>query len=282
MTEIISRGQRARPSAAEEAAKGNAVEILGLTVEFDSEGQKRHLVVDNLSLTCEPGEFLVLIGPSGCGKTTVLNTLAGLITPTSGTVSLLGKEPREARGNLGYMLARDAMLPWRTALRNVEFSLEIHGLPRPERRAQAEKYLRLMKLDHAMQRYPWQLSHGMRQRVALARTWASEPDVILMDEPFSALDAQTRDGVRDEFLRIWESERKTVVFVTHDLNEAALLGDRIVLLNHGRIQLDERVPFERPRRASDLDTDPDFVKFRHTLWEALSNSESAKKDTDDR
>lgn len=246
------------------------VRLEDVSVIFTSaHGAQRTRVLNDISLTCAPGEFVVLIGPSGCGKTTVLNVLAGLVEVDRGVVEVLGMTPRAARPRLGYMLARDALLPWRTALRNVEFSLEIHGVARSERRAIAHRYLELLGLSHAEGLYPWQLSQGMRQRVALARTWASGPEVLLMDEPFSALDAQTRTSVRQEFLAVWERERRSVVFVTHDLDEAILLGDRVVLLNHGNIQLDATVPFSRPRNAFELQGDAEFVAFRRQLWDTL-------------
>jgi NitT/TauT family transport system ATP-binding protein len=266
-----------QPMSTEAAETLPPVRFDHLSVEFpsDAKGGAPNRVISDVSLTCEPGEFVVLIGPSGCGKTTALNVLAGLIEPSEGDVQVLGVTPREARSQLGYMLARDALLPWRTALGNVEFALEIRGVERSTRCTIAREYLELVGLDHAARRYPWQLSHGMRQRVALARTWATDPKLVLMDEPFSALDAQTRSSVREEFLRIWERERHSVVFVTHDLNEAILLGDRIVLLNHGEVQLDARVPFDRPRDALHLQELPEFHDFRRQLWELLGAAASS-------
>ena len=259
------------PVRQHDPAQGDPFRLDALSVEFppDSPGAEPNRVLSDVSLTCKPGEFVVLIGPSGCGKTTMLNVLAGLVKPTAGAAAVLGVTPSEARSRIGYMLARDALLPWRTALKNAEFSLEIRGVPRRERRERARRYLRLVGVAHAERRYPWQLSQGMRQRVALARTWASDPELLFMDEPFSALDAQTRTVVRDEFLTIWERDRRTVVFVTHDLTEAILLADRVVVLNHGEIQLDARVPFPRPRRSFELQGDPEFQKFHRELWELL-------------
>jgi NitT/TauT family transport system ATP-binding protein len=244
--------------------------IDGMTIEFSADdGGAPNRVVDELTLSCAPGEILVLIGPSGCGKTTVLNAIAGLVTPTAGTVSVLGTDPKTARRQLGYMFARDALLPWRRALANVEYTLEIRGVPSKERRETAREYMRLLGVGHAERRWPWQLSQGMRQRVALARTWASDPRLVLMDEPFSALDAQTRASAREEFIRIWERDQHSVVFVTHDLTEAILIGDRVVVLNHGRIQFDEHVPFERPRDALELQEEPRFREWRRELWSLL-------------
>jgi ABC-type nitrate/sulfonate/bicarbonate transport system ATPase subunit len=248
-----------------------AVELRSLSVAFGEEVQSLRRVVHDLDLVCAAGEFVVLIGASGCGKTTVLNAIAGLIEPTAGEVRVLGGSPRAARNRLGYMLARDALLPWRTAARNVAFSLEIHGTARSERRDLAERYLNMMKLGDAANKYPWQLSQGMRQRVALARTWASEPELILMDEPFSALDAQTREMVRGEFLHLWERDRRSVVFVTHDLTEALLMADRVVVLREGRICLDQEVPFARPREAAELEEIAEFRSIRRELWRHLAD-----------
>lgn len=221
-------------------------------------------VLKNFSLECRQGEFLVIVGRSGCGKTTVLNLLAGLVDAMDGDVRVLGKQPVEARKQIGYMFARDALVPSRTALKNIEIGLEVRGVPAPERRRRALELISALGLDGAEQRYPWQLSQGMRQRVALARTWALKPNLILMDEPFAALDAQTRETARAQFLELWERDRSSVIFVTHDLTEALLLGDRILLLGaHGRIIEDIKIPFKRPRNAAGL---PITQEFRELEW----------------
>lgn len=239
--------------------------ISDLDITFESSTGVSTTVIDNVSITCEPGEFVVLIGHSGSGKTTILNAVAGLVNASAGAVKVLGKSPVEARRQIGYMLARDALLPWRTAIRNVEIGLEIGGVPKAERRERARQMLDRVGLSAAADKYPWQLSHGMRQRTAIARTWAVRPELLLMDEPFSALDAQTRETVRSEFLRIWEEDRTSVLFVTHDLTEALLLGDRVVVLGEGKVVREVRVPFDRPRDAIELPRTPEFIALEREL-----------------
>lgn len=242
-----------------------AVSITGATRRFGANAP----VLDNVDLDIAPGSFVVLVGRSGCGKTTLLNAVAGLERMDSGSIEVLGKTPREARRLVGYMPARDALMPWRTALANVEYPLELRHVRREERRRIAMKQLESLHLAEAAGRWPWQLSHGMRQRVALARTWAPSPELLLMDEPFAALDAQTRASAQRELLAIWERDRKTVVFVTHDLSEALLLADRVILLGGGHIIRDLTVGFDRPRTL-ELSMSPEFQDLRHELW-ALIN-----------
>lgn len=230
------------------------------------------VAVDGITFEIDEGEFVVLVGRSGCGKTTALNVLAGLCQPTGGNASVMDKTPLEARPRIGYMFARDGLLPWRSARRNVEFALEVHyrrSMSRSARRAKATEYLEKVGVGHASNRYPWQLSNGMRQRVALARTWAIEPDVLFMDEPFAALDAQTRADVQQEFLDVWSRDRKTVVFVTHDLDEAILLADRIIVMRDGRIADEVAVNIPRPRNESTIEEDPAYRNMHRRLIEGL-------------
>lgn len=225
--------------------------------------------LDNVSLDLNPGEFLVLVGPSGSGKTTALNVLAGLLTPTRGEAQVLGTEPRQARPKMGYMFARDALLPWRNARRNVEFALEVRGFNKAERRKRSEAYLDLVKLGRLKDNYPTQLSQGQRQRVALARTWAPSPDILLMDEPFSALDAQTRESLHEQFVRMWVEDKRSIVFVTHDLNEAISLADRIIVFGSGRITKEFKVSFPRPRDLVDMTADSDARAMYKEIRELL-------------
>lgn len=230
------------------------------------------VAVGGVSFDVEEGELVVLVGRSGCGKTSVLNVLAGLYRPTGGQASIMGKPPLEARDHIGYMFARDGLLPWRTARRNVEFALEIRfgrRMSRSDRRTRAVEYLEKVGVGHALNRYPWQLSNGMRQRVALARTWAIDPDVLFMDEPFAALDAQTRADVQGEFLRVWGRNQKTAVFVTHDLKEAVLLADRIIVMRDGRIVDEVTIQLARPRDENLIEEDPQYRKIHHRLIEGL-------------
>jgi NitT/TauT family transport system ATP-binding protein len=223
-----------------------------------------------VDLTVSRGEFTALVGRSGCGKTTLLNMVAGLVDPTAGELSVLGKSPRAARDHLGFMLARDALLPWRSAVRNVEYGLELRGVPRAERRATALRWLEAVHLGASADLWPWQLSQGMRQRVALARTWALAPDVLLMDEPFAALDANTRRSIQTEFLQLWQNdEHRTVLFVTHDLGEAIALADRVVLLGDGRVLDDIRVGIDRPRDLTRIAAEPRYQELYGRLTARL-------------
>ena len=248
-----------------------AASLKGVSVAFtDSKTKRSKFVLENFDFECGRGEFVVMVGRSGCGKTTVLNILSGLLTPTGGKVEVLGKSPRAARNQIGYMFARDALMPWRRAGQNVELPLERDGVEPAERRRRAEAMLVRLGLEGKSALYPWQLSQGMRQRVALARTWVSGPELLLMDEPFAALDAQTKVEARAEFLKIWEEARRSVVFVTHDLSEALLLGDRIVMLATGGKELvNLKVPFHHPRDVSELPFTKEFRELEHDLSQKL-------------
>ena len=236
----------------------------------DPKTKQSKSILDNFDFECGRGEFVVLVGRSGCGKTTVLNILSGLLTPTSGAVEVVGKSPREARSQIGYMFARDALMPWRRAVQNVELPLERDGVEPGERRRRAEAMLARLGLEGKGALYPWQLSQGMRQRVALARTWVSGPELLLMDEPFAALDAQTKTEVRAVFVKIWEEARRSVVFVTHDLSEALLLGDRIVMLAPGGKEVvNLKVPFGHPRDVVELPFSSEFRELEHDLSQKL-------------
>ncbi|WP_433496606.1 ABC transporter ATP-binding protein [Sphaerimonospora sp. CA-214678] len=246
-----------------------------------SAGSRELVALQGVNVEIHAGQFVALVGASGCGKTTMLNMLAGLVRPTHGEVTLAGKAPELPNMDVGYMFARDALLPWRTARKNVELPLETRGWDRGKRQERAREMLELVGLKGRESQYRLQLSQGMRQRVALARTLASDPSLLLMDEPFAALDARTKLTLQAEFLRIWEQRqgsdhRKTVIFVTHDLQEAVLLADRvIVMLPHpGRIAEDRTIDLPRPR-AEDLGaiqfTD-EFQGITHDLFERLEGA----------
>ncbi|KRF10395.1 ABC transporter ATP-binding protein [Nocardioides sp. Soil796] len=229
------------------------------------------LATEDVNLDIAAGEFVALIGPSGCGKTTLLNMVAGLVSPSDGAVSLNGEIVSKVPENLGYMMARDALLPWRTALGNVEFSLEGTSISRKEHADRARTVLGQVGLGGFEGHYPAQLSQGMRQRVAIARTLVTSPSLILMDEPFAALDAQTRVLIHEEFLNLWEQAQATVIMVTHDLTEAILLADRVVIMSArpGRIKDDIRVPLSRPRDVEAMQTSPEFQEIYSQLWGSL-------------
>ncbi len=216
-----------------------AVRITGVTKRYGT----GVLALDDVDLTVGVGEFVCLVGASGCGKSTLLNLIAGLDSPTSGTVEVPGGRPT-------LLFQEAALLPWQTAAGNVELALRLRGVAKRERRTRATELLELVHLGGMGERRPHELSGGMRQRVALARALAQEPDILLMDEPFGALDAMTRDLLHDELERIWAETAKTIVFVTHNVREAARLGDRIVLLTSrpGRVAVEFPVDIDRPRR----------------------------------
>lgn len=226
----------------------------------------------DFSLSIESGEFVCLVGPSGCGKTTVLGMVAGMIQPREGSIDLDGEPLRSTRlPDVAYMLARDALLPWRTAQENVELGLQIRNMPKAERRRISADWLRRMGLDGFGGSSVLRLSQGMRQRVAIARTLALSPRCVLMDEPFAALDAQTRLLIQKEFISVWERERPTVIFVTHDLTEAISLGDRIILMSKrpGRIVANMKIDIPRPRNLDEPFVHPSFGDYHNALASQL-------------
>ena len=217
-----------------------AIRVDGLTKRFGTDGP---VVLDDITLSIEPGEFVCLLGASGCGKSTLLNVIAGLEHPTSGTVTVTS-------GSAAVMFQESALFPWLTAGRNVELALKLRGVPRAERPGQALELLDLVNLADAAHKRPHELSGGMRQRVALARSLAQDRKVLLMDEPFAALDAITRDLLHEELERIWRETGRTIVFVTHNVREAARLGQRVLLMSSrpGRIANEWRLADTGPRR----------------------------------
>ena len=237
---------------------------------FDIDGRAVP-VLDDVSLEVAEGEFLAIVGPSGCGKSTLLNMVSGLIPPTTGRVTVDGAAVAGINPRIGYMFARDALLPWRTSLANVAFGLELQHQSAERREARARELLRLTGLAGFEGSYPSQLSQGMRQRVSLARTLATNPDVLLMDEPFGALDAQTKLVLEDEFLRLWERDRKTVIFVTHDLFEAIAMADRVAVFSArpGRIKSVVAIDLPRPRSLTAGRFDPHFQDLYDRLWDEL-------------
>ena len=230
------------------------------------------LAVDHVSLSLRPGEFVSLVGPSGCGKTTILNLLTGLLSDAhDGDVRVLGQVPRAGNPDIAYMLARDSLLPWRTTLGNAAYGMEIRNVPKAEREARALDLLARVGLRDFSDKYPKALSHGMRQRCALARTFALDSPVFLMDEPFGALDAQTKLQLEDVLMNLWSAAKKTVVFVTHDLAEAVALSDRVIVMSArpGRIVADVPIDLPRPRNVRALQKDQRFHELYAHLWTLL-------------
>jgi NitT/TauT family transport system ATP-binding protein len=241
-----------------------------------SRGRTEFTAVQGVDLDVERGEFLVLVGPSGCGKSTLLDLLGGLTEPSEGRVLLDGTPITGPGLDRGVVFQQYALLPWRTAQGNVEFGLEAAGVPRRERAGRAREFLELVGLDGFQDRHPHQLSGGMRQRVAIARSLAYDPTVLLMDEPFAALDAQTRESLQDELLRIWRRTGKTVVFITHSIDEAVYLGQRVAVLTSRPGRVKEVVPIELGDRTgqADLRSSTEFARYRHRIWELLHDEVS--------
>jgi NitT/TauT family transport system ATP-binding protein len=246
------------------------LELRSVRKEFRAPRGGRVPVLEDLSLSVADQEFLAIIGPSGCGKSTILRIIDGLIPPDSGEILLDGRKVTGPGGGRAMVFQSFDLFPWRTAIQNIEFGLETAGVPKAERREIARRHIELVGLQGFEDSYPHQLSGGMQQRVGIARALAVDPSVLLMDEPFGALDVQTRDLLQDELLRIWEKRRKTVVFITHSIEEALYLADRVVVFTPrpARIDRDLRVPFPRPREEH-MKVHPDFLALRTQIWESL-------------
>jgi NitT/TauT family transport system ATP-binding protein len=256
----------------------SAVELKGVAKTYQATDGRLVPALCDIDLTIPPGEFHVIIGPSGCGKSTLLWIIGGLTQATEGSVLIDRKPLRGPTPDRVAMVFQEASLfPWRTLLDNVSFGPEMRGRPKAERRQAARSYIELVGLAGFEHCYPHELSGGMQQRAAIAQALVQDPDILLMDEPFGALDEQTRMTMGDEVLRIWEATRKTVVFITHSLQEAVYLGDQITVLtpSPGRIAETIAVPLERPRRP-DMVTWPEFERTRVRLWTWLRQPETVR------
>jgi len=227
-------------------------------------------VLNGVDLSIRNGEFLVLVGPSGCGKSVFLDIIAGLTNPTSGDVYMDNKIVEGRNFKTGYVFQQYALFPWRNALSNIEFGLQLQGIPKEERTKIAKKLLSQFGLSDFWDRFPYQLSGGMQQRVAIARALATSPEVLLMDEPFAALDAQTREILQNELLRIWEGTRTTVVFVTHSIDEAIFLADRVAVMTARPGIVKQVIDIDLPRpRNGDIRSSPEFADNRYKVWDLL-------------
>jgi len=254
-----------------------ALRLANVTCRFaDRDGRgEGYTAVADTTLTVEAGEFVSVVGPTGCGKSTLLNVAAGLLDPSAGSVEVFGQPLQSAEGvnrRAGYMFQADALMPWRTGIDNVMAGLEFRGVPRTDARAQGEEWLRRVGLAGFGDRYPHQMSGGMRKRLALAQTLILSPDILLMDEPFSALDVQTRQLMENELLDLWAQDRKSVLFITHDLEEAIALSDRVVVLSAGpatRPIGDFKVDLPRPRDVQEIRMTPAFLALHREIWSAM-------------
>ncbi len=227
--------------------------------------------IKHLDLTVKQGEFLAIVGPSGCGKSTFLDMIAGLAQPSSGEIFMDGKRITAPALDRGIVMQGYALFPWRTVRKNVEFGLEIKKVPSKDRKEISQQYIELVGLKNFEDRYPHELSGGMKQRVAIARALAYDPEVLLMDEPFAAVDAQTREVLQEELLRIWEKTRKTIVFVTHGIDEAVFLADRVAVMTAHPGTIKEIVTINLPRPRDGIRSSADFGWVRHKIWELLQN-----------
>ena len=254
------------------------VSLQGISLSYKTNDGSRLLALDDINLQVNTGEFLCIVGPSGCGKSTLLHLIAGLHSPTSGKV-LVDDKTVSGPGTDRILIFQElGLFPWLTVGQNVEFGLKMKGISKVERREKTEYYLRLVHLGQFKDSYTHQLSGGMRQRVALARALASEPDVLLMDEPFAALDAQTRDLLHDELERIWAETGRTIIFVTHNVREAARLGDRVELLTFrpGRVKREYVIDLPRPRHLEDVSVAQTARQILDDLREEINKSLEAE------
>jgi NitT/TauT family transport system ATP-binding protein len=251
-----------------------ALSFTGITVSFPSRERRgeAYTAVRDVTLHVGAGEFVSVVGPTGCGKSTLLNVAAGLQTPSAGELQVFGERLTGLNRQAGYMFQADALLPWKSALDNVIAGLVFRKVPLAEAREQGRYWLNKVGLTHAADRYPHQLSGGMKKRVALAQTLIVDPRIVLMDEPFSALDVQTRQLMENELLALWQADRKSVLFITHDLEEAISLSDRVIVLSAGpgtRPIGEFVIDLPRPRDVAEVRLTPGFLNLHERIWHAM-------------
>jgi len=248
-----------------------AVAFEEVTVRFRAPSGEIHTVARDISFAIEEGTFVAIVGPSGCGKSTLLNAAAGLLFPPAGRVMIFGGALRGINQHATYLFQQDALLPWRSVLDNVMLGPIFRNMARDEARDQARRWIDRVGLAGFEDRFPHQLSGGMRKRVAVAQSWIVNPRILLMDEPFAALDVQTRQIMENELLELWQETRKTVLFITHDLEEAIALADKVVVLSAGPARLkgiyDVELP--RPRDVSEIRLNPEFMSLYRKIWADL-------------
>ena len=252
----------------------DALTLSGIACTFiskDAPGQ-RYTAVRDVSLAVAQSEFVSVVGPTGCGKSTLLNVGAGLLEPSAGSVSVFGTPLAGLNTRAGYMFQTESLMPWRTAIGNVTAGLQFRGVADADARAQAQGWLERVGLGGFGDRYPHQLSGGMRKRTSLAQTLALDPDIILMDEPFSALDVQTRQLMENEVLALWAAKRKAVLFITHDLDEAIAMSDRVLVMSAGpaaRVIGEFTIDLARPRDVAEVRMTPRFIELHAAIWNVL-------------
>jgi NitT/TauT family transport system ATP-binding protein len=249
-----------------------AFEAVSCTFVAPDRDTPGYTAVRDVDVTVAPGEFVSVVGPTGCGKSTLLNMAAGLLVPSSGRIEVFGRPLEGINTRAGYMFQSEALMPWRTALANVTAGLQFRGVPEPEARALGQAWLQRVGLGGFGDRYPHQLSGGMRKRTSLAQTLVLDPDIMLMDEPFSALDVQTRQLMENELLDLWAAKRKAVLFITHDLDEAIAMSDRVVVLSAGpaaRPIGEFVIDLPRPRDVAEVRVTPRFIDLHRAIWDVL-------------
>ena len=249
-----------------------ALALEDIRVTFVAQDGSRYTAIRDTTLRIAPGEFVSVVGPTGCGKSTLLNIAVGLLQPSAGSVRVFGEALAGLNRKAGYLFQTEALMPWRTALDNVTAGLEFRGVDTAEAKRQAQAWLQRVGLSGFGERYPHQLSGGMRKRVALAQTLILDPEIILMDEPFSALDIQTRQLMENELLELWAANRKSVVFITHDLEEAISLSDRVVVLAAGPESHpigEFAIDLPRPRDVAEIRLTPRFIELHTQIWHAM-------------
>lgn len=250
----------------------SAIRLDGVRIAFRLEGGSTYEAVAETSIEVAENEFVAIVGPTGCGKSTLLNAVAGLLKPAAGSVTVFGRPLVGLCREAGYLFQQDAVMPWKTALDNVALGLEVAGRPREAALDEARAWLAKVGLARFADRYPHQLSGGQRKRVGLAQVLIRHPKILLMDEPFGPLDAQTRQIMGNLLLDLWAADRKAVLFVTHDLEEAIALSDRVLIMSagpHARIIGDHRIDLARPRDTSDIRLDPRFHELHRAIWGQL-------------
>ena len=256
------------------AARASAVTLSDVSVTFRLADDSTYTAVERASLTVADGEFVAIVGPTGCGKSTLLNVAAGLLAPSGGACAIFGAGLAGLNRQAGYLFQADALFPWKTARDNVAIGLEVAGAPRDEAHRRAESWLARVGLAGFGERYPHMLSGGQRKRVGLAQVLIRDPKILLMDEPFGPLDAQTRQIMGNLLLDLWSADRKAVLFVTHDLEEAIALSDRVVIMSAGpaaRIMGDWRVPLARPRDIAEVKLERAFHELHREIWQMLKD-----------